>query len=328
VGIPFHQGGRDHTSHRLSALGFSERRTVLVVYAITAVLAGVGLLTQIVSPLVLPLLTLSIVALVVFGIFLGQVALHPHGGNEGVTPITAKLSTYVRFGLEVILDVTLLTTAYYTAYAIRFEGFQYSDWAQPFVVTLPIVVAVQLLTFVLSGVYKTLWRYLGSRDVVIIVRATVLAAIPIAIGLFVLFPIQGASRAVLIVDAVLVSVLIVGARVFLVWLFDWADSRGTAGERRAVIVGAAGQGLAAIRYLRNVTPVPYLPLGFIDDDRGKRYRRLAGLPILGDISELERIVEQNDVQTIVIASTDVDDVKRVREICLRIGIECREFGLA
>src|SRR2546428_2490738 len=46
VGLPISQGGRDHTSHRLAALGLSDRGVVLLLYAIAAVLAGVALVAE------------------------------------------------------------------------------------------------------------------------------------------------------------------------------------------------------------------------------------------------------------------------------------------
>lgn len=328
VGVPIHQGGRDHTSHRLAALGLSERTTVLLLYALTAVLAGLGLLMANVSPLVLPLLILTVVGLVLFGVFLAQVRVHAARPDRVPGILDSKVGIYARFGLEVLLDVVLMTTAYYTAFAIRFEGYQYSDWSQPFVLSLPIVVAIQLLAFVVTRLYRTLWRYLGPQDLVAIARSTTLGSVVAALVLIFVVPIQGASRAVLLIDWILLTALVIGARVFLVWLFDWGDRRERSSDRRALIVGAAAQGQVAMRYLARAEPVSYRTLGFIDDDKGKRYRRLAGLPVLGNISELEAVVRTNRVEVVVIALPDPVKATRVREICDELGVECREFALA
>src|SRR2546426_5687006 len=261
VGVPIHQGGRDHTSHRLAALGLSERTTVLPLYALTAALAALGLLTAIVSPLVLPLLILGVVGLVLFGVFLSQVGVRrpPAAGPRRL--VLAEFGLYARFGLEVLMDVVLMTTAYYTAFAIRFEGNLYSDWSQPFILSLPIVVSIQLLSFVLTRLYRTLWRYLGAADLVAIVRSTTLGSVLAAVVLLVIVPIQGASRAVLIIDWILVTALVIGARVFVVWLVDWGARRERVADRRALIVGAAEQGQVAMRYLQQAEPMAYRPLG-------------------------------------------------------------------
>src|SRR5437588_469903 len=55
-GRPISQGGRDHTSHRMVALGLSERKTALVLYALTALFGGLALLAARVPALVVLLL--------------------------------------------------------------------------------------------------------------------------------------------------------------------------------------------------------------------------------------------------------------------------------
>jgi UDP-GlcNAc:undecaprenyl-phosphate GlcNAc-1-phosphate transferase len=45
-GRPLSQGGRDHTSHRLVALGVSERRAVLLLYILSAAAGVLALLVR------------------------------------------------------------------------------------------------------------------------------------------------------------------------------------------------------------------------------------------------------------------------------------------
>src|SRR5437762_7439806 len=78
VGRPVSQGGKDHTSHRLAALGLTDRGVVLFLYVVAASLAGVALFTEAVSGLVLPLFALAVVALVLFGLFLYAVDVSGH----------------------------------------------------------------------------------------------------------------------------------------------------------------------------------------------------------------------------------------------------------
>src|SRR5690606_3781838 len=71
------QGGRDHTSHRLVALGLSERSAVLLLYAL-AILAGVisffvGRMQTVRS---LALISLFTAALVIIGVFLSRVKVY------------------------------------------------------------------------------------------------------------------------------------------------------------------------------------------------------------------------------------------------------------
>ncbi len=330
AGVPVSRGGRDHSSHRLAALGLNERATVLLLYALTAVLAVVGLVGASLSPLVLPLLTLSVVGLALFGVFLSQVRVAPAADSQAPTPIPrswlqSKIGTYARFGIEIGLDVVLLITAYYAAFAVRFEGQPYAFWSEPFVRTLPIVVGLQLLTFVLTGVYRTLWRYVSLNDAVLIFRATTVGTTAAALATFAVLSVPGLSRAVFVVDWILVTGLVVGARAFLVWLRHWFATLPREGDRRLLIVGANDHGELALRLLSRARDVSYRLVGFLDDDPGKRYRRVSGVPILGRTDDLAEIARSRQVDTVVIALPDETDVARLRAVCEELGLEHREF---
>lgn len=333
AGMPISQGGRDHTSHRLAALGLSERATVLVLYGLAAVLAGVGLLGASLSPLVLPILTLSLVGLVLFGVFLSQVEVRPEPapGTAEADPrdrLWSKINLYGRFGLEVGLDVILLTTAYFAAFAIRFEGLPYADWSEPFIRTLAIVVGIQLLTFVFTGVYRTLWRYVGLSDAVLIFRSTTIGTAAAALVTFVAMSVQGLSRAVFIIDWILVTALVVGTRAFLVWLRHWFATRPREGDRRLLIVGADDNGELALRLLARAKDTSYRAVGFLDDDPGKQHRRVAGVPILGRVDDLATVVASQEVDTVVIAVDDERVAAHVRAMCEQLGLDHREIHVA
>jgi UDP-GlcNAc:undecaprenyl-phosphate GlcNAc-1-phosphate transferase len=71
------QGGRDHTSHRLVALGLGEQSAVLVLYGISAMLASLSLLVRnlsVVSGLVLMFITLGL--LIGFALLLAQIEVY------------------------------------------------------------------------------------------------------------------------------------------------------------------------------------------------------------------------------------------------------------
>src|SRR5687768_3476344 len=172
-GRPVSQGGRDHTSHRLAAWGIPERATVLILYAVSAGIAVLGLTANAMGLAALPLGALVLVALVLFAIFLVE---SPTGAALGSAPGRATVlgagRAFVRYGGEIALDVTLATTALLSAYLIRFESFGTDVSVPLFIAAFPIVVPIQLGAFVLLGLYRILWRYLSVVDMFVIIRAT------------------------------------------------------------------------------------------------------------------------------------------------------------
>lgn len=324
AGLPISRGGRDHASHRLAALGLSDRAAVLFLYAVAAILALAGLALDAVSELLLPLGSLALALLALLGLFLVESDRGRAGREDSPRAALLRgLSTYVRFGFEVGLDVLFLTTAYYVAYLIRFEGQSEAVWLQLFARSVPFVVALQLLALVGLGIYRTLWRYLGISDVFAILRAIAIGSALAALALVLLERFQGYSRAVFVLDAILAAVLLVGSRAFVLWLRHWAAGRPRSGDRRVLIVGANDTGAVAARLLTRASDATYVAVGFLDDDPGKRYRQIAGVRVVGTSADLEAAVRRQNADLVVVATKE--GAIQARETCERIGVEWREF---
>lgn len=328
-GRPVHQGGRDHTSHRLAALGLSERATVVLLYGVAAGFAALGLFASAIGFAFLPLAALVAIGLVLFGAFLvesGNGARSPRlGGAEQI--LFGKAHTLARFGGEIALDLVLATTALFSAYLIRFEHLGPENWMHLVVEAAPIVIPLQLGAFVVLGVYRTLWRFLSVPDLVVIARAVFAGTLVSAVVIIGILRLIGHSRAVFIIDAVLLAVLVSASRMFLVWLRHSFALRYRAGDRRVLIVGATEWGEIALRALLRATDASYHPAGFLDDDPGKIRRRVGGVPVLGAVSDLPEIADRVGADLIVLAA-DGAEREFVRRECARLGLELREFSAA
>lgn len=331
AGRPVGKGGRDHTSHRLAALGLSDRDTVLLLYVVALGLAAVAAFAEAISGFALALFALSVAGLTLFGIVLHEVDVYgPSTGQAAPLPpdtgFARTLFVRGRFAAEVGLDLILLTVAYYVPYLIRFEGLAESQWLYLFTNSVPVVIGIQLAVLVVLRVYRTLWRYLGIGDAVRIVRAVAVGTGLSAIAVFLLTGFEGYSRAVFVFDFVLASMLVVGSRSFTVWLRHWFAMRPRTGELRVLIVGATDTGAVALRLLSRLGRAPHRAVGFLDDDPGKRYRQVGGVPIVGTIEDLSTAIATHRVDLVVIALDDADAAARVRAACLQRGVQCRQFS--
>ncbi|HWT45287.1 MAG TPA: MraY family glycosyltransferase, partial [Vicinamibacterales bacterium] len=157
------QGGRDHTSHRLVAMGFSETQAVLFLWSLAAAGGGVAVVSHSIgafgTALIAPLL---VVALALLGIWLARVSVYDGDDfslliNRAYTPLLVDV-TYRRRLFEILLDAVLVTFAYCAAYVIRFD--RETPLYYPLIQqSLPIVIGCQLLAFLSMGVYRGTWRY-------------------------------------------------------------------------------------------------------------------------------------------------------------------------
>src|SRR6266542_889982 len=137
------QGGRDHTSHRLVALGMSERHAVWMLYGLAALSGVLALLVQEVKlDVSLAAIAGFTVLLTLLGVYLAGVKVYDEteealaAGENSLHAFLIDLS-YKRRIFEVLLDVVLILLAYWSAYAVKFGALSGSAAWKLFLRTLP-----------------------------------------------------------------------------------------------------------------------------------------------------------------------------------------------
>ena len=123
-GRPIHQGGKDHTSHRLVRGGLSEHRTVVLLAAISAGLGGTSLAYSVLGDYRITLVgvLVTFALLVQFASFLVDLE---RGAGDEVVPGSWMLRTVVlhrRRLLEVLVDFVLISLAFLGAYSLLVAG--------------------------------------------------------------------------------------------------------------------------------------------------------------------------------------------------------------
>ena len=173
------QGGRDHLSHRLVALGMSPRRAVLLLYAVSAVFAALSVAAvygNVYSNLVL--MALALLGAAVFGVVLGEVKIYrrveasadpddvAEAERRGRPRVLAgAVTNYLRPLVLIGADLVLIVVAYLAAYLIKYEGVPPAYETERMLESLPLLIVVKILFLRLFGVYRGFWRYFASRDV-------------------------------------------------------------------------------------------------------------------------------------------------------------------
>lgn len=318
-------GGRDHTSHRLVAMGFSERHVVLMFYALAAVGGAIAVSLQYAqlteAPLVLGVLLLGLLLL---GLQLARVKVY--GGQDytvlkdrAYTPLLVEI-TYKRRMFEVLLDLALVTFSYYAAYVIRFD--REFDLYYPLLVrSLPIVIATQLVSFFIVGVYRPMWRYFSASDLATYVRGLLLGTVGSVLILLYLYRFEGYSRSVFIIYAMSLGVLMVGSRASFRILADVASRHSTSPDV-AVIFGAGDGGALIVRELRNNNRYPFRAVAFVDDDPTKLNRRVLGVPIAGTLAELSAVLDRYRPGVLIISTDKVPAAKlaQLQAVCAARGV--------
>ena len=331
---PISQGGRDHLSHRLVALGLNERSAVPVLYAVSAMFGSVAILSNYAGGLVVILLgSLLGLWVVFFGIYLAQVRIYTEAEyqRKSVEPgIMGKLVLggswlYKRQVAEMVLDLTLVCLGLLAAYLIRFEGSLERRFVEQFADLLPWVVSIKLATLFSLGVYRSIWRYMGTSDLLRLGTASTLGSIFSAVCVQVVFRAEGgAPRAVFLIDWLVVTLLLIAARMSFVLIREVLARLRRRDLTRVLIVGAGDTGELVLRMMARSKTDAYRVVGFLDDDPRKQDRAIHGVRVLGPTRRLRELVERERVDEVVLAMADAD--RSVAAECDALGIGFRDVA--
>jgi FlaA1/EpsC-like NDP-sugar epimerase len=130
------------------------------------------------------------------------------------------------------------------------------------------------------------------------------------------------SPAALVIDWLLFTMLAVGVRMGYVLFRELFGMVAPRNAPRVVILGAGAEALALIHRLRDPTsPVRADVRGILDDDPGKRRRRLNGVPVLGPVSELPVQLHAKQITGCLLGvSPGSPEGREIRAFCQRRGI--------
>ena len=324
-GRPVSQGGRDHTSHRLVALGVSERRAVLMLYAFAAVSGGLALLVRLLDTAVVLALVPAFALMVLgLGLYLGKVRItdRPEAVAGPRLLVRFAESPYKRRVVEVLLDVTLIALSYYAAYVLRWDGRLPDEQLAIFIKTLPLIIIVQTVSLLAGGVYRGLWHYFGVADLLVSARAITGGGLLSAAVVLLMYDFHGPSRAVFLLDILLLVVLLSASRLsFRLFRQGLIGSGVTRPDAKPVLIyGAGAGGELLMRELLNNAQYAYSPVGFIDDDAAKAGRLLHGVRIFGS-HQLNEVAQAHGVREVLISSLKVPENKLDSIRSLGLGLK-------
>jgi UDP-GlcNAc:undecaprenyl-phosphate GlcNAc-1-phosphate transferase len=315
------KGGTDHLSHRLVSLGFSERSTVAILYLLG--LSG-GLIAWLIwreglQPF-MPAAVLYGVALMLIGVYLARVRAYDADDfgalkRSSFGPLLADLTFKWHAG-QVLLDIVLIAVCYYSAYRIRFEGPTFSTFAPYLAASLPAIIGCKLAALYLSGLYHRPWETFSLLDLFSAARGVIAGSILSVLVAVYAYRFQGFSRAVFLIDAMLLFAAVVATRASFRVMRDAANVRRRQ-ARRVIVYGAGAAGHLLVREMRANPRWNLQPVAFLDDDPFKRNRRILGVPVRGTADDLERVIQSYRVDELIISTQALNGhhETRIRAIC-------------
>ncbi len=335
-GVPVSQGGLDHISHRLVALGMTQKNAVLALYLFSILFGGMAVFYHQFSPVIIfVVLSLSVVALFSFGLFLGEMEVYAKDERfkkniENTLLLGKRKKAFQRVSrrriVEVLMDIILVSVSFLASYLLRFEGHNMLPIYANMVNLMPWVIAVKITALYFFGVYKSIWKYIGIRDLLDIMKAITASTMIIALLVYFYFDFIDFSKSVLIIDWLLCFFMISGFRLSI-RLFKDMVLELREEKKKILIIGAGDTGSMLLKEIQNNPESEYIVVGFVDDDENKKNLKINGVKVLGDMKNIPMISDLYEIEeaviTIPLASEKTKH--RISTICDEGGLRYKYF---
>ncbi|QTA93578.1 polysaccharide biosynthesis protein [Desulfonema magnum] len=229
------------------------------------------------------------------------------------------------FWIMFIGDMILVTLSYYFSHYLRFDGTipptHFTTWAH----TAIWVTLIKLISFFVFDLYKGLWRYAGIHDLINLAKACIAASFTIVVFVLILYRFSGFARGVFVIDFALTLLVIGGYRLAIRLYYTRTchnkhflclGKRSTI-LKKLLIIGAGSMGEKLIREIGENPKLHYDVVGFIDDDSLKLNQKIHGIPVLGVLEDMGKIIKEYDVDEIIIAISSVSngEMRRIVNAC-------------
>jgi len=194
------------------------------------------------------------------------------------------------------VDVVLIVASLMVAEIVRLgELFHYPAYAYPAVYTLPSVLIVTGLY--VAGVY-THRRMSVSRTALVVLISYVLISALVAF-----FKDYAFSRLVIVLSGAFNMILLPGWRlVFRLLGKGTAEGRKSLFGRRTLIVGIDASARKLLKRLRQRIGDGYEVLGFIDYGRKNVGKNVDGVPILGSLDNVGKVIHEQRVNDVIFST--------------------------
>jgi UDP-GlcNAc:undecaprenyl-phosphate/decaprenyl-phosphate GlcNAc-1-phosphate transferase len=327
------RGGTDHVSHRLVSLGLSERSAVRALYLLALAGGGVAVMVHREGlQVMLPLVAMFGVAVALGGVYLARVPAYESEDfralqKSSFAPFLNDLAFRFHAG-QVLLDLVLITACYYAAYRIRFEGEAFANFFPYFAASLPVVLGCKLAALYASGLYGRSWDTFSFVDLWALVRGVAAGSVLSVLVAAYVYRLQGFSRAVFIIDAVLLLLAVAATRASFRAIGDVVQGRSRQ-SRRVLVYGAGAGGQLLVREMRANPEWNLRPVGFVDDDPITAGRVVLGVPVLGAFDDLARLIGSERVAEVILSSAAIGPEREsaARAVCGGVGVPVRRLHL-
>ncbi|MFN9675449.1 MAG: polysaccharide biosynthesis protein [Microcystis sp.] len=218
------------------------------------------------------------------------------------------LSRSSKRSLLIVTDCLIFCLTIYLAFSLRLNLILEYQQIRPFFGEILSLIAIKLLVFYLRGIYRPVVRYTGLEFLSSVLQA-VLYSSGVLISLAYFQRDAFLPRSVLIIDALLTLVLVIGVRLLIRSVFHRLNIYVSSVDREPTIV-IYGAGVVGCQLARSLQNDPhYRLLAFVDDNPDLQQRVIQGIRVYPP-SQLTILHQKRAFDWVVLAIPNLDKARK------------------
>ena len=239
-----------------------------------------------------------------------------------------KQRPQIRNRFVFIGDLLVIVISVMGSFALRLNVGELPFYFPAILVMIVVALAIKVPVYYFFGLYRRMWIYASINELKLIATAVTTASVATSGMMLLLLSAglvqPGMPRSALGIDWLLSLVLIGGSRFALRLLAEQTTTRN-GDAHKALIVGAGDAGALVVREMQRTDKIDFIPIGFLDDDFAKQKQEIYGVPIIGKLDDLPRVLENKQIDEVIFAipSAPGKMVRQVADSCRQANIPFR-----
>ncbi len=223
--------------------------------------------------------------------------------------LTENLHKYASKWVVLVIDVLTISISFILSYLIRFNLTLDFDVEKLFL-QLPIIAAVFLVAFLITGSYKGFVRHTGVKDVYNIFNAVCLASILAIFAVILNRQFDWVNEftiplSIIIIHSLISFVSLTASRYVFKSFYKSLVNQFSV-SKNIMIYGAGESGIIAYNAITNHSGSNVKVLGYLDDDKKKVGKRINGTSVIDRDSLTGDFLRKKNISDIIVAIHRID----------------------
>ena len=192
-------------------------------------------------------------------------------------------------------DTTVALLCWYASYQLRFNFQVPTDFKISALQNSLWVIPIEIILFIVFGLYKGVWRFASLPDIVRISKANFFSFLAIVVVILMISPGATIPRTVVIINSILCLLVMSFSRLtYRLWKEYRLYGHALAMGQPVVVIGSNDYAISLVHELGRGHE--WRVIGLINDSSHMRGRYIQNIPVIGDTNELPDLIKKHNIE--------------------------------